>query len=179
MERVDGLRQVFNEGFGSKRCCLCCPVADTESTIRSFYRKHPERLPVAGVAIGSDGVVLGFVQLAIHPMNDKDNLHTTKPGETYVEQIGVGAAARGKGVGKQLLLWAEAKAREHNSTVLTLAVLNGNPARRLYERFGFRVKVEDPCDQCVNGCCVLCLAGRPYGICNPHWGAVDMAKPLS
>ena len=51
------------------------------------------------------------MQLAIHPMNDKDGLHTTKPGETYIEQIGVATAARGKGVGKLLLQWAEAQVR--------------------------------------------------------------------
>ena len=72
--------------------------------------------------------------MAIHPMHDKDGLHTTKPGEAYVEQLSVAAAARGKGIGKLLLGWAEARAREHNCRILTLSVLNGNPAMRLYER---------------------------------------------
>lgn len=178
MELVEGLRQMHNEGFGSKRCCLCRPVADNDGRIAKFYTNHAERLPMCGIAVGKDNTPLGFVQLAIHPMNDKDGLHTTKPGETYIEQIGVGAAARGKGIGKLLLQWAEDQAREHHHTTLTLSVLNGNPARRLYERFGFQGKKQDECDQCIVSCIVCCLVGRPYDLCNPHCGAVDMSKSL-
>ena len=111
---------------------------------------------MCGIAVGKDGTPLGFVMLAIHPMNDKDGLHSTKPGETYVEQLSVAAAARGKGIGTKLLQWAEARARESNSTTLTLSVINGNPARRLYERFGFVAKRTDPCEDCITGCCIIC-----------------------
>ena len=82
LELVDGLRIVHNEGFGSKYCCLCCPVADTEGKIAQFYAKHPERLAACGLAVDKAGTPLGYVQLAIHPMSDKDGMHTTKPGET-------------------------------------------------------------------------------------------------
>ena len=61
-----------------------------------------------------------------------------------VEQICVSTAARGKGIGRLLLQWAEAQARAANGTSMTLSVLNGNPARRLYERFGFEVVPADP-----------------------------------
>ena len=91
----------------------------------------------------------------------------------------VAAAARGKGVGKQLLQWAEAQARAHSSTVLTLAVLNGNPARRLYERFGFEEVPTDGCEQCINSCVVCFIIGRPYGLCDPHAGTIDMRKRLA
>jgi len=64
--------------------------------------------------------------------------------------------------------------------VLTLAVLNGNPARRLYERFGFVAEARgDGCSDCIEACVVFCIIGRPYGLCDPHCGAVDMAKPLT
>ena len=179
MEMVEALRTVHNDGFGSKLCCLCCPVADHEGRIRSFYERYPERLPMCGLAIRSDGVPLGYVQLAIHPMSDKDGLHTTVPGEAYIEQISVAAAARGKGVGKLLLQWAEDRARDHDSTILTLAVLNGNPALRLYERFGFQAVQADACDQCIGSCVVVCMVGRPYGLCHPHCGVTDMKKPLA
>ena len=99
-------------------------------------------------------------------------------GETYIEQISVSAAARGKGIGKRLLQWAEAQARAANGTSMTLTVLNGNPARRLYERFGFVVVPEDPCEQCVGCCVVTCLMGRPYGLCDPHFGGVEMKMVL-
>ena len=132
-------------------------------------------LPAEG---GGGGDPLGFVQLAIYPMQDKDSLHTTKPGETYIEQITVAAAARGKGVGRALLQWAEDRAREKQCNVLTLAVLNGNKAKRLYERVGFVDVPTDACDQLVGGFIVCFLMGRPYGLCDPHCGSVDMRKAL-
>ena len=178
VDLVDSMTNVHNEGFGSKTCCCCFPVADTDGRIRAFYTKHPERLPMCGLAVDKDGVPVGYVQLAIYPMNDKDGLHDTKPGETYIEQISVSAAARGKGIGKRLLQWAEAQARAANGTSMTLSVINGNPARRLYERFGFVVVPEDPCEQCVGCCVVTCLMGRPYGLCDPHFGAVEMKMVL-
>ena len=178
LDLVEGLRRVNNEGFGSKYCCLCCPVADTDGSIAQFYAQHPERLPLCGLAVDGAGAPLGFVQLAIHPLHDKDGLHSTKPGETYIEQVGVAAVARGQGIGRRLLQWAEAQARARDCTTLTLAVLNGNPARRLYERIGFRAKPTDECGQCIGAGCVFCLVGRPYGACAPGWGATDMVKVL-
>ena len=88
------------------------------------------------------------------------------------------AAARGKGIGRLLLQWAEAQARAANGTSMTLSVLNGNPARRLYERFGFVVVPADPCEQLVSCCVVTSLMGRPYGLCDPHFGGVEMKMVL-
>ena len=76
-------------------------------------------------------------------------------------------------------LEAEAKAREHGCRMLTLSVLNGNAARRLYERFGFVAKTSDPCEDAIGGCVVCLLVGRPYGVCDPHCGAADMTKMLA
>ena len=41
----------------------------------------------------SEGVPLGFVQLEVHYMNDKDRLHDTTPGETHTESMGAAAAS--------------------------------------------------------------------------------------
>jgi ribosomal protein S18 acetylase RimI-like enzyme len=51
--------------------------------------------------------------------------------------------ARGRGIGTRLVERLLADARERNAAV-TLNVEPYNPARRLYERFGFRVIEEDP-----------------------------------
>ena len=180
LDNVELLVNVHNEGFGSKRFCCCFPVAEEPGgEISQFYAKHPERLPFTGLAV-SDGVPLGFVMLAAYPMNDRHGLHTNKPGEAYVEMIGVAAAARGKGIGKALLGWAEAKAREGGCTELSLSVLNGNPAIRLYERYGFKAMGRgDPVDKCCDGCAVVFLMGRPYGFCDRHFGSTEMRKPLT
>ena len=194
MDTIEQMRIIYNEGFGSKSCCNVFSWRDTNGSLQRFYSKNPKRLPMCGIAFGieegdnksgDDGttrtppIPLGYVQLATYPTNDKEYLHTTKPGETYIEQVSVASAARGKGVGKVLLQWAEARAREQQSTVLTLSVLNGNVARRLYERYGFQaVTSNDECTECLVGCVVCCVVGRPYGMCDPHFGATDMKMKL-
>lgn len=49
------------------------------------------------------------------------------------------ASGRGNGVGAALLQQAEAEARIQSSTQLSLTTATNNPARRLYEREGFRL----------------------------------------
>jgi len=186
MDTIEQMRIIFNEGFGSKSCCNIVSWRDTNGSLQRFYSKNPKRLPMCIVAFGREGdksgdctrtpIPLGYVQLATYPTNDKEYLHTTQPGETYIEQVSVASAARGKGVGKVLLQWAEARAREQHSTVLTLSVLNGNAARQLYERYGFKAVTSN--DKCLVGCVVCCVVGRPYGMCDSHFGATDMKMKL-
>ena len=57
-----------------------------------------------------------------------------------VSLLAVAPPARGRGVGGALLRAAETEARRHGGIGrLVLDVIAGNPARRLYERHGFRV----------------------------------------
>jgi ribosomal protein S18 acetylase RimI-like enzyme len=64
----------------------------------------------------------------------------TAPDEAYVDELGVAAPARGRGVGRALLGACEGEARRRGKRRLTLWVTSDNaPALRLYERFGFRV----------------------------------------
>jgi GNAT superfamily N-acetyltransferase len=59
--------------------------------------------------------------------------------------IAVVPSRRGRGIGAELLEALVARAREHGHGALTLAVDAGNPAIRLYERFGFReVRADGP-----------------------------------
>ena len=52
--------------------------------------------------------------------------------------IGVAGHSRGRGVGSALLAALLERAEEEGFDALSLAVENGNPAARLYERCGFR-----------------------------------------
>jgi predicted GNAT family acetyltransferase len=107
-----------------------------------------------------------------------DGLHTTVLGEAYIDQVMVTSAARGKGVGTKLLEWAESQAREQKCTVLALEVLNGNPGKKLYERFGLEVKPAGVCTRlCISPIFICCFASLPYG-CS-HWGSVLMTKSLA
>lgn len=58
--------------------------------------------------------------------------------EWYIDSIVVTSAARGQGIGTQLLKYIEAKAKRDGQKVLGLNVDNVNPrARKLYESLGF------------------------------------------
>ncbi len=173
------ITRAYNDGAGAKFCCLCCPLSEHESGqgLIKYMEANPSRIPSWGIAVDNDGRVLGYVAMTFHPMQPMDGLHTTKPGEAYIDHVMVSAAARGRGVGLLLLEWAEALAREHNSTILALEVLNGNPAKRLYERFGLVVQPAGPCSRyCISPIFICCFASLPYG-CS-HWGSVLMTKNL-
>ena len=102
--------------------------------------------------------------------------------EAYVNSIAVRRGFRGKGIGTMLLYWAEERARERHAKVMTLGVLNGNPAERLYERLGFEenkaLRPDNCCEAAIGACCVCCCFGPwLYGCSNQ--GGHDMIKRLS
>jgi len=171
--------------LGSKHVCCCIPLScgETEADLAKKYARAPTRMPMAGVAVGTDGqTVVGFIQVRLHGMPLLDEfealMHTTKPGECYIETVAVNSAHRGQGAGGKMLEWSEAVARAHGATVLTLSVIKGNPARRLYERFGFVAQPQDGCESLSLAVFICCIMGRPYGCFHPDCGAVHMEKPL-
>ena len=88
----------------------------------------------------SDGKVVGFLHLSDNSMGRdiiSKMIHPLKDGECYIESVSVISDVRGQGIGKRLLEFSEARARERGALVLTLGVVAKNPAKRLYERFGF------------------------------------------
>ncbi|WP_175746943.1 GNAT family N-acetyltransferase [Burkholderia pyrrocinia] len=62
---------------------------------------------------------------------------TRAAGEWHVHQIQLLPARQGQGIGEAVLRELLADAARENVPV-SLSVLHGNPARRLYERLGFR-----------------------------------------
>ena len=90
----------------------------------------------------------------------------------------MGASARGKGVGTKLLAWVESTARARGAKTLSLAVVRGNPAKRLYERVGYVVRPVGACEEALSCLVVTVFFGRPYGFCHPAWGSDMMYKEL-
>ncbi len=100
------------------------------------------------IAVSEDGQPLGAAWYRLFPAE--------APGWGFVAadvpelSIGVTAAARGRGVGRELLDALLKLAREQGYRALSLSVDRQNPARRLYERVGFRdAGVSDPSDTSV------------------------------
>ena len=63
------------------------------------------------------------------------------PDEWHVHQIQVMPSYQGRGIGKAVLT-AVLKEAQHVGVPVTLSVLHGNPARRLYEELGFQFVAE-------------------------------------
>ena len=95
------------------------------------------------VAVASDGQRLGAAWYRLFPAEE--------PGWGFVASdvpelsIGVVTEARGKGIGSALLDALLTLAREQGHRAVSLSVDRQNPARRLYERKGFRdAGISDP-----------------------------------
>lgn len=102
----------------------------------------------AVIAVAADGRRLGAAWYRLFPPED--------PGWGFVASdipelsIGVAAEARGSGVGSALLDALLTLAREQGHRAMSLSVDRRNPARRLYERKGFRdAGISDPTDTSV------------------------------
>ena len=100
------------------------------------------------VAVAPDGARLGMAWYRLFSADE--------PGAGFIAvdvpelAMGVVAEARGQGVGGALLDALLALAREQGFRALSLAVDRQNPARRLYERKGFRdAGISDPTDSGV------------------------------
>jgi len=177
--RFAGAAEMQNEFLGARKALCgicsyrCCP--EGASGFGQQYNGSPEKLAVSAVAVREeDDRVVGLAIMAEYGMPRpwaERQLHTLRPGECYLHMLCVSAGAQGQGVGSKLLRWCEATAVSRGAEFLSLAVVAGNPAQRLYERKGFEVVHG-------TGCCdnvVMCFfLGMPHCRC----GAFNMEKML-
>jgi L-amino acid N-acyltransferase YncA len=94
--------------------------AEQEARFESRYK------PGSTWVIRRDGTDVGWMEL--HEIDE----------ELRLNQLYVAATQQRKGIGSQVMRQVLAKSRETGKPV-ALNVLKNNPARRLYERFGFTV----------------------------------------
>jgi GNAT superfamily N-acetyltransferase len=105
-------------------------------TLPAFHERTPTRVADTTVAVSGDGELLGFVMVT----GDE------------VEQVFVGAAARGTGLADVLLAEAERQVAAGGHELAWLAVVAGNArARRFYERCGWRDEGELPYEVTASG----------------------------
>ena len=179
----ESCRELLNAFYGTKHFLNCCSYANCQDTAEEFtklYRHHPKALESCIIALDArENVVCGCIRLSIDeiPRSNADNfLHVPEKDECYVSTVCVSERARGKGVGTRLLEEAETFARKYQKTRLTLEVLNGNPAERLYRRFGFEPVEETGAAWCVASCLSCVFFGkREHG----KFGRVKMEKTLT
>jgi ribosomal protein S18 acetylase RimI-like enzyme len=100
---------------------------DGDEQVASFRRQW-EVMQVRIVTL--DGADIGWLQ------------STTRDGAFFLGQIFVDAAFQRRGIGTKVMhrLMSEATSRHQ---AITLGVVKTNPAKRLYERLGFRTTRED------------------------------------
>ena len=135
--------------------------------------------PVGRHGGARDGVPVGLITLGIVGIAANDPIegclmHSPKADEVYVASLAVTATARGKGAGTEMLKWGEGVARARGASRYTLGVVRGNPAIRLYERYGF---VKKPCTLTApfEECVATCILGCPHGLPGGH----NMEKPVT
>eukprot|EP00930_Biecheleria_cincta_P061571 TRINITY_DN47138_c0_g1_i1.p2 TRINITY_DN47138_c0_g1~~TRINITY_DN47138_c0_g1_i1.p2 ORF type:complete len:118 (+),score=7.76 TRINITY_DN47138_c0_g1_i1:340-693(+) len=97
-------------------------------------------------------------------MRDVTCLQKIPPQRTcHIEQMAVSEKARGKGIGKKLLTWADDTARRKGCTRMILEVISKNAhAKGISEKHGYVTK-ERPC--CEHRCMcpfLCCLISVPY-----------------
>ena len=118
--RRDGFRTYAEQVFG--------PWDDDKH--RGFASRDFDELPVE--IIEEDGQRIGYQIVLRHADH------------WFLDEIALVAAARGRGLGTELVMAIVGAARAAQMP-LRLSVLYVNPAQRLYERLGFRVThVEHP-----------------------------------
>jgi len=168
-EYFRGAVRVQNDFLGArKRACgfcsyRCCPTSEHEFSF--VYRSDPRKFAFAAVALNESNEVVGFIDVAA-PGIARDFfsrcLHQLSSDEFYIEMVGVLPGARGHGVGTELVQWSENLAREKGAKKLTLGVVAGNPAIRLYERQGFVEVNRDALTECITDCMITCVFGCPH-----------------
>jgi ribosomal protein S18 acetylase RimI-like enzyme len=52
----------------------------------------------------------------------------------------VSTRLRGKGIGTKILMLIESEARKRKCKIIRLQVFKENPAKRLYEKLGYKIK---------------------------------------
>mmetsp|Transcript_120223 Transcript_120223/g.335419 ORF Transcript_120223/g.335419 Transcript_120223/m.335419 type:complete len:218 (+) Transcript_120223:93-746(+) len=167
--RIQELGSIHFDGFGGKKCCLCCGESEAEmqkAVFEGFSQAPDSKFEACGVALGADGQVLGFAQLGFHdtpgdvamPLAFRE---TPPLGTCHLERIVTSPKVRGKGLGSKLLDWVDSKAREKDCKFVVLEVVNGNPAKKLYEKHGY-VQQNGCCSKCCMCPWVCCLMGYLY-----------------
>ena len=136
-DQLDQLRR----DFGNSKTFLCCIPGGvgSEADAARDRKKCPELKKVCGLAITKEtNKVVGVCQVLFEGM--PNIFHKCEEGEACVLILAVDPNCYGMGIGTQLMVWAEALARERECTFMALDVFHNNPSIRLYKRQGYVIQ---------------------------------------
>jgi len=102
---------------------------------------HPGVRLSAGLALAALGIYgpVDLVRVVLR-LRARRRVNIEEPNEAYsIAELHAGPTYRNKGIGGALLSYAEGHARQIECRLMSLTTHMANPARRLYDRHGFRV----------------------------------------
>jgi len=113
-------------------------VATDEGKVVGFVQAGAETGLSLSVVLGTLRI-FGFRWLAFVRLDRaRARVHLAPPpGSYHIAEVHVLSTRRNRGVGEALLVEAERDARSKGYATMSLTTTTSNPARRLYERFGF------------------------------------------
>jgi GNAT superfamily N-acetyltransferase len=125
------VRMLADDFLGTRRERFEDPLPDSYlKAFREIDAGPNNELIVAEV----DGEVIGALQLTFTP-----SLSYQGGKRCTVESVRVDASQRGKGIGREMMLWAIERAREKGCISMQLTTNNERAdAHRFYERLGFK-----------------------------------------
>jgi ribosomal protein S18 acetylase RimI-like enzyme len=141
-EHIDGFRAAV-DSVARERRYLALLAAPPEADTRKYVRDNIAQRAPHFVALADDKVV-GWCDVAVRP----------RPTQRHSGILGMGVIReyRGKGIGRALLQATLASARAGGLRRIELTVRADNdPARRLYESFGFVTEGLCKRHMCVEG----------------------------
>lgn len=125
------VKMLADDPLGSARERIEEPLP--ASYFRAFERLEEDPNIQLMVAEGSDGVVIGSLQLCILP-----GLSSQGASRGLVEDVRVAAHCRSRGIGESLVQWAVAEARGRGCRLVELLTHHTRvDAQRFYKRLGF------------------------------------------
>jgi len=126
------VKMLADDPLGSARERIEEPLP--ASYFRAFERLEKDPNIQLVVAEGSDGVVIGCLQLCILP-----GLSSQGASRGLLEDVRVAAHCRSRGVGESLVQWAVAEARGRGCKLVELLTHHTRvDAQRFYKRLGFQ-----------------------------------------
>jgi len=126
------VRMLADDFLGARRERLETPLPD--GYIKAFEEIEADKNNELVVAENADGAVVAAMQITFTP-----SISFQGGKRATVESVRVDAQFRGRGFGKQLMLWAIERARAENCFVLQLTTnAERKGAHSFYENLGFK-----------------------------------------